>query len=88
MKDEIKDELDNMVKNDIIAKIQEGEPMAWVNSLVYRRKSNGRLRLCLDLNEVIKREHHVTPTLEEILPKLNGAKVFSIVDATAIGTLS
>ena len=84
MKDEIKDELDNMVKNDIIAKIQEGEPMAWVNSLVYRRKSNGRLRLCLDpkdLNEAIKREHHVTPTLEEILPKLNGAKVYSIVDA-------
>ena len=84
MKDEITDELDNMVKNDIIAKIQEGEPTAWVNSLVYRRKSNGRLRLCLDpkdLNEAIKREHHVTPTLEEILPKLNGAKVISIVDA-------
>ena len=84
MKDEIKDELDNMVKNDIIAKIQEGEPTAWVNGLVYQRKSNGRLRLCLDpkdLNEAIKREHHVTPTLEEILPKLNGAKVFSIVDA-------
>ena len=83
MKDEIKDELDNMVKNDIIAKIQEGEPTAWVNSLVYRRKSNGRLRLCLDpkdLNEAIKRENHVTPTLEEILSKLNGAKVFSIVD--------
>ena len=84
MKDEIKDELDNMVKNDIIAKIQEGEPTAWVNSLVYRRKSNGRLRLCLDpkdLNEAIKREHQVIPTLEEILPKLNGAKVFSIVNA-------
>ena len=30
---------------------------------------------------MIKCEHHVTPTLEEILPKLNGAKVFSIVDA-------
>ena len=84
MKDEIKDELDNMAKNDIIAKIQEGEPTDWVNSPVYRRKSNGRLCLCLkpkDLNEAIKREHHVTPTLKEILPKLNGAKVFSVVDA-------
>ena len=48
MKDEIKDELDNMVKNDIIAKIQEGEPTAWVNKHVYRRKANGRLHLCLD----------------------------------------
>ena len=84
MKEEIKEELDDMVKKDIIAKIQEGEPTAWVNSLVYKRKSNKKLRLCLDpkdLNAAIRREHHVTPTLEEILPKLSGAKVFSIVDA-------
>lgn len=73
-----------MVKNDIIAKIEEGEPTQWVNSLVYRRKQNGKLRLCLnpkDLNAAIRREHNVIPTLEEILPKLDGAKVFSIVDA-------
>ena len=42
------------------------------------------MRLCLnlkDLNAAIQREHHVTPTLEEILPNLADAKVFSIVDA-------
>ena len=33
-----------------------------------------------DLNKAIHREHHVTPTLEEIIPKLSGATVFSIVD--------
>lgn len=33
-----------------------------------------------DLNAAIQREHHVTPTLEEMLPKLADAKVFSIVD--------
>ena len=52
--------------------------------MVYWRKQNGRLRLCLDpndLNAAIQREHHVTPTLEEILPKLTGATVFSIADA-------
>jgi len=83
MKDDIKRELDEMIEQDIIAKIQEGQPTAWVNSLVYRRKANGRLRLCLDpkdLNEAIQREHHSTSTLEEILPKLSGAKLFSIVD--------
>ena len=61
-----------------------GRQKAWVNNLVNRRKQNGRLRLCLvpkDVNAAIQREHHVTPTLEEILPKLNGATVFSIVDA-------
>ena len=72
LKDDIKSELDDMVKNGIITKLEEGEPTPWVNSLVYRRKQNGRLRLCLDpkdLNAAIQREHHVTPTLEEILPK-------------------
>ena len=74
-KDDIKSELDDMVKNGIITKLEEGdhEPTPWVNSLVYRRKQNGRLRLRLDpkdLNAAIQREHHVTPTLEEILPKL------------------
>ena len=73
-----------MESQGIIAKLKEGEPTAWVNSLVYRRKPNGKLRICLDpkdLNRAISREHHVIPTLEEILPKLSGAKYFSIVDA-------
>ena len=83
MKDDIKRELDDMAAQGIIAKVKEGEPTAWVNSLVYRRKANGSLRICLDpkdLNKAIRREHHVTTTLEEILPKLSGAQVFSIVD--------
>ena len=83
MKDDIKRELEDMEARGIIAKVQEGEPTAWVNSLVYRRKANGTLRICLDpkdLNKAIRREHHVTATLEEILPKLAGAQVFSIVD--------
>ena len=68
----------------IIMKLKKGEPTAWVNSLVYRRKPNGQLRICLDpkdLNKGIRREHHVIPTLKEILPKLAAAKFFSIVDA-------
>ena len=72
-----------MVDNNVIAKIQEGEPTARVSSLVYRRKPSGRLQLCLypkDLNAAILREHHTTHTLEEILPQLSGAKLFSIVD--------
>ncbi|GFR78203.1 enzymatic polyprotein [Elysia marginata] len=73
-----------MTNLGILEKIKEGEPTEWVNSLVYREKANGRLRLCLDpkdLNRAILREHHKTPTLEEILPNLSGAKYFSILDA-------
>ena len=34
-----------------------------------------------DLNKAIKRPYHCIPTIDEILPKLNGAKYLSIVDA-------
>jgi hypothetical protein len=47
-------------------------------------KSDGSLRLCLDpkdLNRAIKRPHHFTPTLDDVLSKLNGATCFSIIDA-------
>lgn len=75
-----------MESRGIITKIKEGKPTPWVNILVYRRKPNDKLRICLDpkgLNRAISREHHVITTrgtLKEILPKLSGAKYFFIVD--------
>ena len=84
LREDIQCELDDMESKGIIVKLKEGEPSAWMNSLVYHRKSNGKLRICLDpkdLNKAIRREHHVIPTSEEILPKLTGAKFFSIMDA-------
>ena len=79
--EDIKRELDDMDSKGIIMKLKEGEPTAWVNSLVYRRKPNGQLRICLDpkdLNKAIRRENHVIPTLGEILPRVAGAKFFSM----------
>ena len=84
LREDIKRELDDMESKGIIMKLKEGEQTAWVNSLVYRGKPNGQLRICLDpkdLNKAIRREYHVIPTLEEILPKLAGTNFFSIVDA-------
>ncbi|GFN78596.1 insulin-like 0 precursor [Plakobranchus ocellatus] len=63
---------------------KETEPTDWVNSIAFSRKSNGKLRVCLDpkdLNKVIKRTHHKIPTLEEISHKFSGAKYFSKLDA-------
>ena len=62
-------------------KIEKSELTQWLNSFVYRRKQNGRLRLHVnakDLNAAIQIEHHVALTLEEILLNLKDAKVFSI----------
>jgi len=82
LKEPLKKELDSLVDQGILAKVTE--PTDWVNSLVCVPKSTGTLRLCLDpkdLNCAIKRPHYFTPTLEDILPKLNGAKCYSILDA-------
>ena len=44
----------------------------------------GKIRLCLDpkdLDNAVKRPKYQMPTLEEMLSKLNNAKVFSTLDA-------
>ena len=44
MMDEVKAELDEMVSQGIIQKVDE--PTDWVSSIVYVRKSNDKLCLC------------------------------------------
>ena len=47
-------------------------------------KPNGTIRLCLDpkdLNRAIRRPHYITPTFEDVLSQLDGAKYLSILDA-------
>ena len=44
---------------------------------------SGDLRICLDprpLNKVLKHERYPLPVMEDILPKLANAKVFSKLD--------
>ena len=50
------------------------------------RKSNGKIRLCLDpthLNKLIIRPRHSARLVDDILHKLDGAKFFSVVDSTS-----
>ena len=82
MIDEVKLELDRMLRQGIIGKFDE--PTDWVSRLIYVQKANGKLRLCLDLNDLnhaIKRCHHHTPMLEELTHKFAGSIVFSKLDA-------
>lgn len=47
-------------------------------------KKNGNIRICVDLkrlNENVKREKFILPTLDNILPKLAKSTVFSSLDA-------
>ena len=70
-----------MVKTDTIVK--RDEPTDWVSSLLLVEKPNGKIRLCLDptdLNRAIKLEHYAISTSEDVIVKLHGTKIFTIID--------
>ena len=82
VKDQLKRELDRLDDMNIITKVTE--PTDWVSALVVIMKSSGKVRLCIDpkpLNKALKRNHYPMPTIEDILPELPKAKVFSVLDA-------
>ena len=82
LQQELKNKLDELVEQGII--VPETEPTDWVSSLTVVKKPSGKLRLCLDpkeLNSAIKRSHYHMTTIEDILPDLTDAKVFSVLDA-------
>ena len=81
LKDELKEELNRYVEQGILTPVEEPKP--WVSSLAVATKKSGALRVCIDprpLNETLKRETYQIPILDEILPELSQAKVFSTVD--------
>ena len=77
----LKQTLEAMVKTGTIVK--RDEPTDWVSSLLLVEKPNGKIRLCLDstdLNRAIKREHYAIPTSEDVIVKLHGTKIFTVID--------
>ena len=74
-------ELDRMAEENIIAPVTT--PTRWVSSLVVVPKPNGKLRICLDpkdLNIATQREHYPLPTIEDVVTRLQGAKVSTKLD--------
>jgi hypothetical protein len=81
LRDRLKKEINRLEEDDIITRVETATP--WVNSIVVVERPN-KTRICLDpkdLNLAIKRRHYPMPTIEEILPDLHNAKVFSVLDA-------
>ena len=82
IREQVKTELDHLEKCKIIKKVTE--PTEWVNPLICVKKTNGRVRLCIDpgqLNKAIQREHYPMSTIEDISTRLQGSKYFSVLDA-------
>ena len=65
-----------------LQKKKRAESTSWISSMVVLE--NPEKIICLDpqdLNKAIQRPKYQMPTLEEILPKLSKAKVFTTLDA-------
>ncbi|XP_053400675.1 uncharacterized protein K02A2.6-like [Mercenaria mercenaria] len=84
VREQVEQELKSLEDMDVIEKV-EGVPTPWVSNLVAAPKPNspGEVRVCIDMrkaNTAIKTEKNVSPTVDDIILTLNGAKVFSRLD--------
>ena len=87
-----KEEIESLVKQGILEEVKEHTD--WVNSYVIVEKDTGnhhspnhtvkkKLKICLDprdLNEALEREPYHTRSVDEIMAKLQGMTVSTIVD--------
>lgn len=74
-------ELNRLCDMNIITPVTK--PTSWVSSLATVVKPD-KLRVCIDpkhLNQHIKRSHYLLHTIDDLLPELSNAKMFSVVDA-------
>lgn len=81
LQNKLKETLETLESKNIISKVDY--PTEWVNNIMLVEKPNGKLRICLDpkpLNNCIQREHYLIPTADDILSRLSGKNMFSVID--------
>ena len=58
----------------------------WLSNILVKEKPNGKLLICIDpsqtINKAIRRPKYTIPAIEEKLPQLTKAKVFTILDVS------
>lgn len=85
LEEAVNEKLDELLAQDIIEPV-EGHS-SWVSPMVVvlKDKDQGKpeVRLCIDMrkaNQAIRRENHPLPIINDLLPHLAGAKIFSKMD--------
>jgi len=81
IRDEVKRELDATCRDGIIEPVTG--PSTWVSALLVVCKPNGKIRICIDpkpLNKALRRCNYMMGTIDDVLPQLAKAKVFSSMD--------
>ena len=77
----LKEELDRLEDLEVIRR--EDEPSEWVSSMVATQKPSSKVRICIDpqhLNKALKRRHYPLPVVEDLLPELSKARMFTKAD--------
>ena len=75
-----------MEQEGIIMKIPEtpeGMPTQWLSNMAYERKPNGKLRMCLNpqnLNNALLQTYHRSKTPQEVNHELSTARFFTKLD--------
>ena len=82
LRQKVGEELDQLEADGLIEKVNG--PTTWISPIhVVPKKQEGEIRIVVDarrVNKAIKRVRHITPTLDDLVVKLNGAAFFSKVD--------
>ena len=81
VKEKFKAELQRLQDLEVIAPFDE--PTKWVSQFVVAVTKSGELRVYIDLkalNAALKRERYQIPVIDELLPDLAEARVFTKVD--------
>ena len=81
LKADVQAELNTLVDRGVLIPVTE--LTQWVSQMAVVQKANGKLRICIDpqpLNEALMREYYNLPTLDDVLPMLHDAKMFSKLD--------
>ena len=81
LKPKLKEELESLTNLGVLTPVTE--PTKWCSQISIQRKKNGNMRICSDprnLNESLTRELYPLPTIDDVLPELHKAKIFSVVD--------
>ena len=84
MRQKVEEELKRMEEEDVIRPVKN--PTEWCAPIVVVPKSNGKVRICVDLtklNESVRRENFPLPSTDQLLAQLSGAKVFSKLDCNS-----
>ena len=82
MRKQVSKELQKLVEQDIIEPVMD-QPTPWISPIVCTPKSDGGIRLCVDMreaNQAIDRERHIMPTIQDFKAEVNGSQYFSKLD--------